>query len=376
MGMSAARKDILFYANAPNNYVCFRPLFEALRRDDRLRVWLASTSVVLPRSRDFYASLGVEHDRVIPRWRARWQRFDLYVSPNIAVIPRRARTRVQMFHGVSFKGKPYTDSIRKYDYLFTVGPYMKRRFARDGFFEEGDPRLLEIGMPKTDALFHPPKDRAAVARELGFDDPSQPLVLYAPTWRKESSLYGLGRELLRELPRRGRNLMVKLHDHHYDPKSNPVDWRAEWPRLRHPRLGVIEDPDIVPYMAAADVLISDLSSVTNEFTLLDRPIVFIDVPELRAKYGQTLDMEEWGQKTGTVVKSMEELIAAIDQAIAQPALLSDVRQAAARDLFFHPGRATQAAIQGAYRVLGIPAPGSSLLKGANEKTLPIRPGIG
>jgi hypothetical protein len=354
MGMSAARKDILFYANAPNNYVCFRPLFEALRRDERLRVWLTSTNALLPRARDFYASLGVEHDRIVPRWRARWQRFDLYISPNIAVISRRARTRVQMFHGVSFKGKPYTDNIRKYDYLFTVGPYMKRRFVRDGFFEEGDPRLLEIGMPKTDLLFHPPKDRAAVARDLGFDDPSQPLVLYAPTWRKESSLYGLGRDLLRELPRRGRNLMVKLHDHHYDPKTNPVDWRAEWPKLRHPRLGVIEDPDIVPYMAAADVLISDLSSVTNEFTLLDRPIVFIDVPELRAKYGATIDMEEWGHKTGALVSDMDGLERAIDQALADPGALSEVRREAARDLFYNPGCATRAAIRGAYEVLGIP----------------------
>ena len=30
----------------------------------------------------------------------------------------------------------------------------------------------------------------------------------------------------------------------------------------------------------ADLLITDASSVANEYTLLDRPIVFIDVPEL------------------------------------------------------------------------------------------------
>lgn len=39
-------------------------------------------------------------------------------------------------------------------------------------------------------------------------------------------------------------------------------------------------PDILPTLFLADLLISDASSVANEYTLLDRPIVFLDVPEM------------------------------------------------------------------------------------------------
>ena len=67
---------------------------------------------------------------------------------------------------------------------------------------------------------------------------------------------------------------------------------------------LVREPDVVRTMSIADLLISDASSVANEFALLDRPIVFLDVPELielTLRKGARLDLETWGRKGGVVV---------------------------------------------------------------------------
>ena len=353
---SQHKHHILFYANVPNNVVCFRPIYDALCTDDRLALHLTSSSKVLPNVKEFYDAQGMPDALTIPRWMASWRRFDLYLSPNLAVAAKRSLRKAQMFHGVSFKGRPYRANIKQYDYLFTVGPYMKRRFIKEGFFADDDSGLLEIGMPKTDPLVNGVHDRAALAERLGFADQSAPLILYAPTWRKESSLYTMGRDLIKALPQHGLNLMVKLHDHFYDPSSNNVDWKAEMERLAHPNLRLIEDSDIIPYLSSADLLISDLSSVANEFCLLDRPIVFLHAPRLYEKYGSTLDMDTWGLTTGDVAENSKEILPTVKQALASPERHGDIRRQVATDLFYNPGQATPAAVSAVYRLLQLAPP--------------------
>ena len=51
---------------------------------------------------------------------------------------------------------------------------------------------------------------------------------------------------------------------------------------RHPRVRVVTDPDATPCLAVADALVTDHSSIGFEFTLLDRPIVVVDCPDLIA----------------------------------------------------------------------------------------------
>ncbi len=63
--------------------------------------------------------------------------------------------------------------------------------------------------------------------------------------------------------------------------SGGVDWHLKLNELcrEHGAL-LAEDADISPYLAVADVLVTDHSSVGFEYMLLDRPIVVIDSPEL------------------------------------------------------------------------------------------------
>ncbi|MBM3336059.1 CDP-glycerol glycerophosphotransferase family protein, partial [Candidatus Sumerlaeota bacterium] len=185
---------------------------------------------------------------------------------------------------------------------------------------------------------------------------NRPTVLYAPTWRKESSLYSLGEAVIAALVRKDWNVLVKLHDLCYYPSYNTVDWDARLRALEHRNLRVVRDYNVVPYLFASDLLVTDASSVANEFTLLDRPIVFVEAPRLTEKYGKTIDLETWGTKTGRVVRSADELAEAAEWALYHPGELSDVRRAAAADIFYNPGTATDRAVEQIYAALQLEAP--------------------
>lgn len=87
--------------------------------------------------------------------------------------------------------------------------------------------------------------------------------------------------------------------------------------------------------------------MSSEYALLDRPMVFLDVPELlaamRAK-GRALDLETWGRKAGVTARWPDEAVEAVRWSLAHPRHGSAVRRGMARDLFFNPGRATEAAV--------------------------------
>ncbi len=353
-------KTVLFYSKTPMNYVMFRPVAEDLARDGRIDLRVRGETEDGSDARGAYGALGVSPDRLAGRLRCQFSRFDLYVSADYRIAARRAEAKVHVFHGISFKGKAYMDHILRYDRAFVIGPYQRRMFAKRGIMPEDDPRMVDVGMPKTDALVDGSLRRDDVLRGLGVD-PSTKVVLYAPTWRRESSLNLMGEEVIRTVgSMQGVTLIVKVHDLCMNPRTNARDWGAwlgEQERAGAPWKWA-RNHDATPLLAAADLLISDASSVANEFLLCDRPVVFIDVPALFGKYADHIDLETWGRRTGSVVVSAAELPACIEGELADPGRLSEVRRAAAADYFYNPGRARRASVLEMYRTLGLEPPPS------------------
>ena len=112
-------------------------------------------------------------------------------------------------------------------------------------------------------------------------------------------------------------------------KPHPVigDWRprwmAGWARLAAAHRGVhlVEDThaDVVPYLLASDVLLSDASSVVFEFLALDRPIVLVTNPRHRADPAWLDDDIVWRWRDlGHEIGDAGELPAAVAAALARP----------------------------------------------------------
>jgi len=350
-----SERRLVFYGSSPMNYLIFRPVHERLRLDPRLDIWLAGKFLDEKNPRKLYAQFGLQDQKIISELRARWTRFDLYLVARWRVAAPRARKKAHFFHGVSFKNYAISSHARLYDRLFLVGDYHRRRFIELGVLGPDDPRIARVGMPKTDCLVDGSLDRRKVLESLDLD-PARPTLLYAPTWSEHCSLYTLGMDLLRAVARRPANFLIKLHDHSYDPRHNPIDWAEALKEFDGaPNVRVVRDWDVCPSLFASDVLISDASSVAYEYALLDRPVIFCDVPELLKQY-KKLDLETWGRKIGTTIATIPELDAAIDDALANPARHGELRRAAAADLFYNPGRATARAIEEIYKLLELDPP--------------------
>ncbi|MBI1783977.1 CDP-glycerol glycerophosphotransferase family protein, partial [Candidatus Sumerlaeota bacterium] len=271
------------------------------------------------------------------------------------LLSRRSRVSVHTFHGISIKGQAFSEKALAFDRLFLIGPYQRRRFAELGVLGEDDPRFANIGMPKLDAFFD-----GSLVRENYLArhrlDPAKPTILYAPTWRPEASLYSVGEALIRTMREMPWNFMVKLHDLSLDTATNRIDWRQKMRELAAPNIAFIEELDATAALHAADLLISDASSVANEFTLLDRPLVFVEVPDLFKKYGKTIDLENWGQSSGAVARTVPEILERAKQALANPDEFAAPRRRIASEGFYNPGRATQAALDEIYRLIDLDPP--------------------
>ncbi len=368
-----APRSILFTATTPMNVAMWRPLFDRLRSDPRVRCVVTARH----RARRFYAEIERARDPVgealrgveeIGDFRAHRRRFDLMVSPGYSFQGGRVGTRIQIFHGVSLKNYAVSERALAYDHLFLVGPYTRSKFVQSGLLEDDDPRFDEVGMPKLDRLLDGGLAREVAVRAFGLD-PSREVVLYAPTRSGEngSSLDLYGDAVFDALSRTGAQVLVKLHDRSYLRwrRANRVDWESRLSDLeRAGRMRVSWHYDCTPCLAAADLLITDLSSVGNEFLLLDRPIVYLDVPKHvaeidrgeRDRFGsQVSDLRSWGRSGGVVRSDPAELPSVIHEELARPGRLSAERRSLAARFFYNPGRAAAVAVRRILEILGLDA---------------------
>lgn len=359
------RIDVLFTGHAPVHYACFQPLAKELRRCPGVRVHVSGglrtetdDGNYLYDAAGLYQPFGVPAEEMRTVDEIRDMDFAVVFAANTKFLrPRSQGASVQIFHGISFRNKAIRGENMGADYYFLVGPYMRRRFVENGLMEEGDPRGLSIGFPKTDRLVDGSLDRAELLARHQLD-PSLPVVLFAPTGQRYNSLETMGEAVLRELSAAGDfQVVLKPHDHAKKDSGDLVDQLSA---LQLPRVTIIEaHVDVVPLLYLADLLITDASSVSSEYSLLDRPMVFLDVPELLRKAESkegAFDLATWGRRGGDLVERPDGVVAAVRAGLESPERHGQIRRSMASDLFFNPGNATREALSWFKERLGV-APG-------------------
>ena len=175
--------------------------------------------------------------------------------------------KVQVFHGFNVeKRAPERGHFRirgLFDLYCTQGPATTEPFqalaARHRHFA-----VVETGWPKLDPLFstngHDTRDlRPADGRRV---------CMYAPTFTDGlSSARSLYDEIARQIAAGDRYWLLTLH-----PKCEP-DIVARYRALGGPNARFLEATDLVDMMRAADILVSDTSSVVSEFVVQEKPVV-------------------------------------------------------------------------------------------------------
>ncbi|MFJ8928968.1 CDP-glycerol glycerophosphotransferase family protein [Streptomyces sp. NPDC102364] len=184
-------------------------------------------------------------------------------------------------------------------------PILRRAFSFQG-------EILEAGYPRNDRLYAPDREEAAaqVRRELGLPE-GKKVVLYAPTWRDDRAhsagqfRFDLRIDLAEARERLGEDhvLLIRRHSNIVDVVPGAGDGFV-W--------DVSEYPDIADLYLAADLLVTDYSSVMFDYAHLERPMLFFtyDLDHYRDTLrGFYFDFE--ADSPGPLLRTSPELIEAI-----------------------------------------------------------------
>jgi CDP-glycerol glycerophosphotransferase len=192
-----------------------------------------------------------------------------------------------------------------WDELVVPCPYFERVFVPAFDYAGG---LVRYGTPGNDALVDGSLTSEQARRELDLPLDAR-VVLYAPTFREDNRdrtvqvvppfdpaelVDGLG----------GDNTYVLLRPHYLNRIQVP-------PEARYRTLDVSRIDDVNLLYHAADVLITDYSSVMFDFALLRKPMVFYtyDYAEYMSTHGIYVDLKEVAP--GPFVTTTAELVEAL-----------------------------------------------------------------
>ena len=354
-----AVRRVLLDARTPMNFEMMAPVLQALSLDDRI-TFACTASEEPHRIDDIYRLAPPALPRVHPK-RAALAKWDVCMSSDFvwATLPRGAR-RVQMFHGVAGKYNfdAPTDAMRGWDRFFFVNRRRLTNFVRSGVLSADSGAARLVGMPKLDGLVDGSLQREQILTAHGLD-PARPTILYAPTWSPASSLNCMGTEVIGALLRRPYNLLVKLHDRSFDRRaeySGGIDWATRLSALLpQDRALLVRAPNITPYLAAADVMITDHSSAGFEYLLLDRPLVRIELPELLRLASVHPDYVQLLAEVSHTTRTADGVLQAVERALGEPGVHSVARRRVAAELFFQPGTASVRAARELSELLELPA---------------------
>jgi hypothetical protein len=233
----------------------------------------------------------------------------------------RRTKQVQAFHGVSSKNVKFNPWMADFDLLLLPGKRERDKFAALGVLDSTQYAL--IGHPKSDRVVRGELTREAARARYNL--PDAPTVLYAPTHGALSSFFSWGLEICRAVPR-DYNLIVKPHPVLATTTAaegaggETIAQVKEYLQQRG-ALWLPLEPDVVPLMAAADVLITDYSSVAEEFLVFDRPLIFADhLASATGRDRAQRDKGDWNElfAVGERVTEIKAMPAAVSGVLQRP----------------------------------------------------------
>ena len=171
--------------------------------------------------------------------------------------------KVEIFHGFNAhkrsRQKGHFRIRNFFDLYCTQGPDTTEPFQQlaqeYNFF-----KVVETGWPKMDPLFW--------ETSQAVDKKRRPVILFTSTFTAKLSAAPILFETIQHIVKSGQwKWLINFH-----PKMD-TSIVARYKALQDENLLFVETDDIIPLLQAADIMVSDTSSVISEFLLLHKPVV-------------------------------------------------------------------------------------------------------
>jgi len=294
-----ARIRLLFKIGFVYHKAAFDPVIERFLADDRYDVFFALDEERIRRWGIFTMRY---RPPIVDRWvqegcrfTADKRGFDVVIAGDTIRDAAAYGNSLLCFlnHGTGIKTILYRNLARHRDTRYQI--YVEGRYREEKILESGQLGRSEIhvvGLPKLDGIFQGRyTDRAGILTARGLD-PARPTVLFAPTY-KPTCMYDV-KDAVFEATKDRCNLVVKLHHYSWMGKYAPHEQhRIFEQRVRkypHALLVPMEEYNIVPWMAAADTLLSEASSTVFDFLALGKTGIIYDLPSDRLKHSDGMPL--------------------------------------------------------------------------------------
>ncbi|MCP4433549.1 MAG: hypothetical protein GY806_21435, partial [Gammaproteobacteria bacterium] len=233
---------------------------------------------------------------------------------------------IEIFHG-GLSDKNYVESLKilVYDLVLFPGEKTRDKVEKSGYLQH-IPEWEIVGYPKFDPLIN-----ATLKFTPEFNN-GRKTILYAPTWVSqnvslkfirfseygESSLEIWAREIIRAL-HNDYNLIIKFHSRIYRQPGDIYQQIDELIKQLGAEQTVItkSDDNILPYMAQADLMISDISTACYEWFHFDKPIVFANPAPDKYRALDDIGSNTYAWQAGDVINRTEDILTMVHRNIEQ-----------------------------------------------------------
>lgn len=283
LGTSIDSQLVVYFADTPDSMYQIEEwyrTFEALDREFGLTViCMDSRTARIIRSQTTLTVLVIARDSTVDDILSRSDvRVCLYVNHNplnFLNMQIRSLVHVSMLHGDSDKGVSVSNQVKAYDYALVAGQAAVDRLEKYTMLFDAERRCIPVGYPETTSHSLPE----------GMTPANGKRVLYAPTWEgghptlSYSSVRSHGEIIVRQLLAAGYEVIYRPHPltgvrvaeyREADSAIKSLVGESEGSRVSE---GIPLSADF----AAADILISDVSAVANNWLRSGRPLI-VTVP--------------------------------------------------------------------------------------------------
>lgn len=188
---------------------------------------------------------------------------DFVLCPGNFVDFRIPGIKVQLFHGLGVEKDVHYKIRHFFDIYLTSGPFVTHKYVQmqkeHNYF-----LVLETGWPKIDYILNYSTENI---REKYNIPARKKVILYAPTFSTKHESASALLKMIPNLINKDTFWLFKFHELMDKELIEPFT------KLSEESSKVIVNEEITPYLHAADVMISDTSSVVYEFMALQKPVI-------------------------------------------------------------------------------------------------------
>jgi CDP-glycerol glycerophosphotransferase (TagB/SpsB family) len=322
-----SEKKVLFYLAQEYYWPSMEPIYQAFKKDKNYELYLKLDK---NSKRYFYIFLVSQQKKLENKYRELGHKITREFAGFDAVFCGAPIKKPERFgdtllcnvdHGPGIKTLRYRHFLKQPNtkYLcFLEGKYRVDKFKKYGLDKIED--IVDVGLPKLDRFFNGYFNAGEIFRNLNLDSDRQ-TVLYAPSY-KPTSIFDIGKEIV-ELGDT-YNIVVKLHPYSWSGKYASHEQHRFFEDLKkeHNNFLLVQPDmhDIMPFLFIADTMISDGSSVINEFLALGRCGIIYDMNESKLKHtdGQQLledSSSTWLKDSFIHIQSAVQIKDAIEEAL-------------------------------------------------------------